>query len=135
MRRNYYAGHPSDEGRIIPKPSDPFADKWNKMRQIEKIAWCWTATNRFIEYFKSNLSKDRLLLVKSEDLFKGEAILNVFEFIGIPLPSKKILEKLLSKPVNYQKTGTFPKYDQWLEEDKRMLRNICFQADLYGYKL
>lgn len=102
MARNWYIeGRIRDEGKI--KPENP--DEWKKWSQEEKIAWLWQETNAFIEAFKKQCEKDRVLTIRAEDFFSDEKVsAEMARFIGLePLPDSD-LAKLIRKPVNAQRS-------------------------------
>jgi hypothetical protein len=66
MLRGYYDRNKLwDIGRI--KMDDKI--KWKKLSRLEKVSWLYEETNNFIEDFKENIPKDRILTLKSEALF------------------------------------------------------------------
>ncbi len=136
IRRRWYTGKsPHDCGRIVPK--DGSFHGWDKMEQIEKISWLWNETNQFVEDFSSSLGNpDRFLFVKSEDLFSiQETALKIFEYLQVEPPPRKKISKAIEHPVNVQKEGNFPKYDQWDSEQKEQLKEYAVLSSKYGYDL
>src|SRR6056297_1347589 len=65
IRSDYYLGQYTDIGRIRPVRGDDM-QRWPQWSQLEKCAWLWNETNRFIEDFKAQCDPDRVLTVKSE---------------------------------------------------------------------
>jgi len=132
IRRKWYSGNQSHEaGRIVPKN----ILGWNRMTKIEKIAWLWNETNQFIEEFKADIGDtNRVMFVKAEDLFsKTEMPLEIFGFLKIEPPSKKKIINVINRPVNVQKKGEFPKYNEWNIEQKAQLRKYAILSSKYGY--
>ncbi len=138
MRRNWYAGHPSDPVRITPLPESEMYEQWDSLTQFQKNVWLWTETNRWIARFLKELSPHRFLLVQSEKLFEGDpATLDaLFRFVAAPPPSLKKIEKVLSKKLNRQKSGVFPEPEEWPDELYEDLCSIAGpMAEQLGYDL
>jgi len=134
IRRKWYKSHVADVSRIVPINDH---DSWVKMTQIEKIAWLWNETNQFIEDFKCNLKgADRVMFAKSEHLFSmPKTTLEIFEFLHAVPPPKKKIDRIIKHPVNVQRKGDFPQYDQWNAEQKEQLRKYATLSSRYGYDL
>lgn len=122
--------------------------QWAQMDQIERLAWLWTETNRYIDNFKKILSPARTYTCKFEDLLKEtKSVQNLLEFIDAkPIETGKIKELQQTKinelyifpnePPNMKKDKDFPPYKKWDKEMKRKLKRYCAEpAKLYGYKL
>ncbi len=136
IRRNWYSGqHDHDIGRITPYQGKTFM-QWERMTQIEKIAWLWNETNQFIEDFTKGLPSDTHLFVKSEDLFiNPDIIQKLFQFIHLKGFNYKKVKTLLKKPVNVQKKGSYPKYTDWNHEVKIQVEHFIPLAKGYHYSL
>ena len=135
MRRGYY-----DEQVIQHQRLTKFgAEDWDRLTRIEKVALEWNEINARIEDFKATTSKQRILTVKSEDLFTNpEVTKSIFHFVDVDDPfmvsdKHDRLNKILAKPVNKQTTGYFPRYKDWSESDKLAFRRITTLAAQYGY--
>ena len=134
IRRKWYSGsHEHDLGRILPQ-SGEYKDHWSKMSDIEKIGWLWNETNQFIDNFRQTISSEKLLFVKSENLFEDMAVTEeIYRFIQLPDFNIRRAGKILKKPVNVQKKGTFSHYEDWTEENKEQLRVVAPFAMQCGY--
>lgn len=135
IRRGYYTGkHSWDEGRIQPLED---GIPWGQMTAIEKNAWLWNETNRFIEKFKKQIESNRVITVRAEDLFSNtyQVIESICKFIGVQSMPGAQVEKAARKPVNVQRHGDFPKYSQWSQEQKAELRKYAKLAQQYGYDI
>jgi hypothetical protein len=133
-----------ESGRV--RIEDP--KKWNSMDQIEKLAWLWETTNRFIEEFKKSIQKRRCLDLRIEDLSaKSDKITGLLSFIGgQDIPRKKI-DALGQKeinpfrigpdePPNMRKIQHFPEYRDWDSGSKQKLKKYARKlASHYGYNL
>ncbi len=77
--RNWYSDTSiRDEGRIRLLDNDD----WDKMSQVEKIAFQWKETHDFIASFFGELNKKDFLTVHSEELFSDRQVLDrVVKFI------------------------------------------------------
>jgi hypothetical protein len=135
MRRGYYqeghVQHQRLDGSNLPA--------WRSYSRLEKIAWEWNEINRMTEEFKAQVDRNRVLTINSEALYSDPTItFTVFDFLAICNPfsgakGSTSLAKLLSKPLNKQKRGYFPKYSQWEDSDKAAFLRIVTLASRYGY--
>jgi len=115
IRRGWYLNHPSDRTRLTPKTDDSVSDIWDELPQLEKIAWLWTETNRWIMTFMETVSFRQKLLIRSESLFAAEesTLEELYRFAnGAPPPPKKI-HRILGRKLNAQRTGHFPPPHDW----------------------
>jgi hypothetical protein len=135
MRRGYYHEGVVQHQRLNGSDYLP----WSSFSRLEKVAWEWNEINRKIEEFKTNVDVTRVLTINSESLYKDPATtFKIFKFIDTENPylsqkGARMLAKMLSKPVNKQIQGTFPRYPDWSESDKKALRCIATLASKYGY--
>lgn len=136
IRRNYYSNSETDDTRLVPLKSDPIFDQWKAFSLIKKIGWLWNETNRFIEDLKESFDHERIITICSEDLFEDPQIFrDICTYLNLSIPGEtKILSKL-SRPVNKQKRGSFPRYDQWTDFQKKDLNEIITLAARYNYNL
>lgn len=138
MRRKWYDGHPSDATRIVPASDSQAGQSWNKYSPFQKNLWLWAETNRWILEFTSRLPRETVLRVRSEDMFSGneEAMHELFQFIGSPLPQRQKISKLLGKKLNAQTSGQFPASQLWSAGQKEDLLRIAGNtAYELGYQL
>ena len=140
MRRRYYSHHVWDFARIVPNKSDTFRDKWSDASHIEKCAWLWTRTNSYILETCNKIPENRLLTIKSEDIFDnvGDTVNRIFHFIS-PNTKKlktKRIDKLLGMKLNQQTHGNFPKPKEWRSEKTAVLLTHCSSLmKKFGYKI
>jgi hypothetical protein len=132
LRRGWYEGVAHDEGRIV-NLDDP--DGWQGLTGLERIAWLWNETNRFIESFLAEQPAPDKLTVLSEAMFTDEAVSReIIEFIGATDLVDKDIEKVLRRRVNVQKGGRkVNRYEEWSEEEKTLLWHRANLAQRYGY--
>ncbi|MCI5223811.1 MAG: hypothetical protein D3924_14345 [Candidatus Electrothrix sp. AR4] len=139
IRRNYFNSHSWDFARITPLPREEFHAKWNETSQLEKCAWLWAKTNSHIDSTLQNISADRKLFMRSEDIFNntGNCVQTVLSFIDEEkIPDSKKIEKVLGMKLNQQTYGRFPKSGDWSPEESEILRYHCGALmEKYGYEL
>ena len=136
MDRGWYAGHKWDEGRIVPRPGDPYYDRWAEMTLFEKCSWLWFETNRFAQEFVKSLPPDRTFTLKSEGLFDGEfdGLKQIFDFVGVEIPRSRLIQKILKRKENYQRRRSFPAKEQWTDEQNAALRAVAGPLmEVFGY--
>jgi hypothetical protein len=110
---------------------------WEGMSQIAKLAWLWKQTNRYLSEELSHMPSDRVLNVKTEDMFSSvDIVKNIYYFCEIDVPvSDGELKALMNKPVNelfihpdepsnMKKRSKFPKYNEWTAEMKKDLKQF-----------
>ncbi len=134
LRRNYYEGAETDFGRIIPRKESKMIKKWSKMSQIEKISWLWNETNSFIEQKKNRLNNQRVLTIRSNDLFTDPSIFQtICEFLNCPVLSQRLTKKILKKPVNFQKKGQIGEWHTWPKYEIELLEKWTPLGKVYGF--
>jgi hypothetical protein len=126
------------------------ADKkqWEGMDQIEKLAWVWVTTNRFIDFFKEAIAPSRSLTLTFEALVSDiDAVERLMEFTGGgaidtvkigEMQSARVNELYIhpGEPPNMKKVVDFPRYTDWDREMKAKLMRIAADlASTYGYRL
>ena len=118
MRRNWFANKSLDDiGRIIPIENN---DKWREFTQFEKIVLLWNETNNFIEQFKSEISENRIITIKSESLFSEFGNFEkLAHFVGISKINSQ-MRRSFNKPANIQKSGKFENYENWTKKNTQI---------------
>lgn len=133
MRRNFY-NTTDDIKRIVPVETDPAHEQWNNFSPIEKNSWLWTATNTFIEKFKSTLPAENHYYFDFNKLDEDN-IHNLCAFLNVDIDKNRI-RKMLRQPVNAQQSGQVKGYSNWSNEEKSALHRICGGlASAYNYQL
>ena len=142
IRRGYYTTMNSEiSGHLEPRINSSLIKKWPTMSQIEKIAWQWNTINNEIENFKQTISPNQICTILSQDLFVNpEVTIKIFDFMEVANPyfgtkESRRLKNILKYPINVQKIGTYPKYDDWNKEDKLTVERMTPLADTYDFKL
>lgn len=133
LRRGWYHGGRHDVGRIRDT-ANPKA--WEAMADVEKIAWLWNETNRYIEDFLATLdAPDSYLQVKAEEMF-GDAKVSaaICQFVGASVDNR-VVAAMLDRRINQQRIGSKPPYEQWNDEEKEQVRRHAPLAGRYRYTL
>lgn len=135
MRRKYYMNNPWDSGRLRPKEDDPDFETFATMLPFEKVCWLWGETYRRIEAFVDEIGRERVMLVKAEDLMRDiSTVKNIFDFIGLSGYDENKIVPLLENKLNEQQEGCFPEYKNWSGKQKEALSKYCLrQAASFGY--
>jgi len=135
MRRGYYAHMEAERsGHIEPRTDDVAYPQWRNLGRMEKIAWQWNAINAAIESFKVLTPGTRLLTITSKTLFEDdEALPGLFEFAGVPCPPLSALQRVQSRITNRQRSGSYPRFEDWSEEQRDQLRRWAPLAAQYGF--
>jgi hypothetical protein len=137
MRRGYYQNNNMMHQRLNPKD----VNGWKKMTPFAKTCYEWNEINLYIENFKNYCGNKRCMTIKSEDLFSNPINVSLlFDFIGVKNPfseysNELIKSKILSKPINRQIVGEFPKYEDWTDDEKSILRKYAELYPNYDYLL
>lgn len=136
VRREYYQGRYGDIGRIKPN-AGPATDAWTNMTAIERCAWLWNETNRYIEDFKADRDGRRILMLKAEDLFaRPEATQNLCRFCQLPEPEETRVRRWIKRPVNRQLDANgLPAYKLWDEARRSQVRRWATLAGQYKYEV
>jgi hypothetical protein len=135
IRRKWYTGgHDHDTGRICPTINSPEYADWGRFDSLQKISWLWKETNSFIEEFLASLKNTDFIQINFNEL-SIDNINEILRFTNSSV-SKGNIKKILKYPVNSQSSGYFPKYENWNEEDKTKMKDICSKLALkYKYDL
>ena len=130
--RKWYNGHPHDMGRIVKlRPGDA----WQAMSDIERIAWLWNETNRYIEDLLSGLPQQSYVRVKAEDMFSDPHVaIDLCKFMGVEDIAPKWIARMLTRRVNQQREWVIGPYQAWPERHKEQLRRQAILAERYGYE-
>lgn len=128
IARGYYQNAKSDLGHIIPYKEQDLK-KWNDYSLYEKAAWNWEVTNQFIENFKADLSKNDIITIKSEDLYKDvNVVQGLFDFMGKECPNEATLKKTISNKFNKSNPRS-----AFSEDHKAAILNVAMSHEFYGY--
>lgn len=134
VRRQWYSGNrPHDIGRLSPLQGSQEYEQWVNWGALERIAWLWNTTNLFVENFLDKLAPHQFFRFNFNELHLKN-VKGLMQFMGCQV-SEAAIEGALKNPVNQQKEGGFPYYEQWLEKDKERVRKLCPLAFEYGYDL
>ncbi len=119
-----YAGYQS--GKPRPMPNDPYFEKWSQFSRLEKTMWFWNYVNCDIANRLADVSSNRKMIFRIEDLNQENFIL---------------LTKFLNLPAyfNQDKNDKFNKSNAQLNWDSKTIKlfnQICGKTMLnFDYQL
>jgi hypothetical protein len=122
--------HERNSFGMMPLPEDPFFGKWAEMTPIQKNAWIWVFRNEKALRALNEVSADRKLVVRIEDIEKKGTLdlLELFSGIGID-------RKAAKKRHNANPQQGLPPKEQWSEEMVRQFEEIAGDMmELLGYR-
>lgn len=136
MSRQWYAGHPYDYGRLIPKVQTAELEQWESWSQIKKIAWLWNETNAYIERFIETLPEDRYCTLNFSEL-DSVNVGRVLDFLDFDCGRNGVdLDREIAIPRNVQVKKTVEKYDHWSSEQKSQVEEVALELmQKYGYRM
>jgi hypothetical protein len=104
-QRRWYAGNVDDSTRVLPR-ADSGSD-WDKWDTVQKNAWLWAETNRWIIKYLNTLPANDQLQIHSEDVFEGNpgTIDQLYNFIGVPKPADNRIRRVLGNRLNARVGG------------------------------
>lgn len=121
---------------------------WHRLDHIEKLAWVWNSTNKYIENFKQKIEKKRIIDIRIEDLSRSNEKIHLLwkftkaqkinfqrvnELINLKINKLKIRN---DEPANIRKISEYPLYRDWNPEMKKtMKKTVKNLASLYQYDL
>lgn len=128
LGRNWYSGTKLyDEGRITPGPNSGI--DWKNFSQVQKIAWLWNETNKFVDEFKKEVDASRLMTMKAEEFFKDPKVgVALMKFVGVTPHSESKVASLISRPVNKQPAA---KKRSLSEEEIAQVKALCPLGESY----
>ena len=136
MRRGWYRSMAKyDRTRIRPKKGSREASLWEKWDQFEKISWLWAATNRFCKDFCLEYPS-RSIMIRAEDLFNNNPTVWpwLYSFIGLSMPDKSVVERIVSQKINKQSSKSFPSPSEWPNALSNKMYKIAWKEMLeLGY--
>ena len=135
IRRKFYARDNKENlKRIVPLKDTAEGLAWPEYDHVQKNAWLWNETNRYIENFKAGIPSGKVFSFNFNDLTE-ENVVRLMDFLGAKISPSKI-HKALGRRANIQRKGTFKSYSDWEQPDKDKLVRICGElAAEYGYEL
>ena len=138
MRRRWYIEHPMDETRIRPRYDSKLNDEWLNWSPFRKIIWLWQETNLWIDKFINTLEHEKRLFLHAEEIFEPQihGIEKLYHFLNSNVPSNKKIKSILSKKINAQTSGDFPKFDDWTNDMYiELIKNAGETAKYFGYRI
>ena len=127
--RNYYSNSIEDNKR----PTDTLNNKqWNKYNRIEKIAWLWNNTYKYIETFSNNQNTNTIRFNFNQLTF--ENVSKLLNILSINISEKQILKQIPNK-VNTQKNKKHNLNDE-ITKNINSIKTICNEQALrLNYKI
>ncbi|MGR9074046.1 MAG: sulfotransferase [Gammaproteobacteria bacterium] len=123
---------PKDPTNILIRPidGDPYLEKWDDMDRFARICWIWSDDNRYLR--KHCPHRIQFEKIRSDyAYFKKE----VLDYLGISI-SEDVWKAFVAKPRNHTPEFTFPRWEQWSDDQKRIFSDICGEEmRLNGYLL
>lgn len=136
MRRGYYTDARMEHEQLHPLLGTEANVRWLSMDRLERIAWQWNETQQYIEEFKATLPAARVMTVRAEKLFtEPSTTLQICRFLGLKPGAgfARTLERRLRSPVNAQRSGTFPTFDEWPITERDKVARWAPLGIEYGY--
>jgi hypothetical protein len=131
LSRGWYNGHSHDLGRIVKS-----GEIRDTMSDIEKIAWLWNETNRYVEDFFLEINKQDYIQIKAEDMFNCPSVSEkLCQFIGIDDITSMTIAKMLNRQINQQNRWSIRPYQTWSEGQKAQVIKWATLASRYEYGL
>lgn len=114
MNRQYYV-----QGSIQYQRLSFDIETWREFNQLQKITTEWNVINGFIEKFKGDLTQERIITLKCEDIFRDfNASKELLNFISpnLDIPDE-FIEQNLMKKINKNTCDDFPKFSKWRKSE------------------
>lgn len=93
----------------------PTRDEFRNYNRFQRICWHWQEVNKVILDDLANVSPERRLTIKLEDLVSNEKVYSDFlRFIGLPV--RPNLFELLKRPSNVRWPQSYPLTDEQTEQ-------------------
>ena len=111
MQRKWYVDNTDDFTRIRPRSVSTIA--WDQFNILQKNAWLWAETNRWIMDYCDTLPPEQYLRLHAEDIFAGKAdtVDQLFSFMSIPNPSQNRIRRVLQNRLNASDESVVPSDD------------------------
>lgn len=134
MSRGWYSGDQRhDLGRIVKAGG---SECWQRMTDIERIAWLWNETNRYIETFSRDLSAGEYTRVKAEDMFRDPStVLRILDFLEVSDIPLRAIVTMQRRQINRQRKWASGPFETWPDEEKQKVRTYAVLAERYHYEL
>lgn len=129
---NQLGSDPFDYSLPRPLPDDPWFSKWEDFSRFEMVSWYWNFINQYLFQQLKELPSDRYLIIDYTNP-TPKCIKQIYDFIGLSDYNESKVLKLLNSHVNslkdrIGKTGTFPQWAQWTEEQHQRFLDIAFES-------
>src|SRR2546421_9526758 len=128
----------------FPKPEDRRGEEpqmnaderrsiqWGEMDAIERLAWFWNLVNSHLNRGEQ-IYGQRDLRVRFEDLFSGDGLERLTDWMGLPR-SSALREEASRERVNASKGKQLPEWEKWCGGDQHKVMKHCEKLMReYGY--
>jgi len=106
--------------------------KWGEMDAIERLAWFWSLVNSHLNRGEQVYGQ-RYLRVKFEELFSGDGLERLTDWMGLPR-SSSLREEANKERVNASTVKQLPEWEKWCGADQHKVLSHCEKLmRLYGY--
>jgi hypothetical protein len=106
--------------------------QWSEMDAIERLAWYWSLVNSHLNRGEQNYG-GRYLRVKFEELFAGDGLERLTDWMGLPR-SSALREEAGKERVNASKGAQLPEWEKWCGADQHKVMKHCEKLMReYGY--
>lgn len=135
VNRGWYTSNSQSElNRIYPGKNNAYYTKWSEMDRIEKNAWLWSETNRWILDFLKKVPAEQKFDL-SFDNWSPESIQAFCRFCGVEKSTNEIASRM-KKKVNKQQKKELGHYKTWPKEDQEKLATLTADiSKLLSYSL
>jgi len=106
--------------------------KWGEMDAIERLAWFWSLVNSHLNRGEQ-LYGQRYLRIRFEELFSGDGLERLTDWMGLPR-SSAMIEEAKRERVNASKGEQLPEWEKWCGADQHKVMRHCEKLmRVYGY--
>jgi hypothetical protein len=114
----------------FPRPEHE--PKWGEMDAIERLAWFWSLVNSHLNRGEQVYGQ-KYLRVKFEELFSGDGLERLADWMGLPR-SSEMIEEAKKERVNASTREQLPEWEKWCGADQHKVMSHCEKLmRMYGY--
>ncbi len=116
---------------IHPPQGDDYLERWKSITPFEKICWLWKSDN---EYLRNHIPHriNFETLVTDYDYFKT----SLTDYLELDAIAPDIWQRDIGKRKNHSPKHSFPHFNDWNNQEKKMFEKICGEEMLKsGYQL
>jgi len=105
---------------------------WSEMDAIERLAWFWGLVNSHLNRGEGVYGQ-KYLRVRFEELFLGDGLERLTDWMGLPR-SSAMIEEAKKERVNASKRDELPEWEKWCGADQHKVMKHCEHLmRVYGY--